>query len=132
MSQETVEIVRRWIATWNRRDLDAFADLFDVDAEVITDPSWMEPGPFKGRAVIRRWFEGLAESWDGHDQIVLKELFEVGSQVVARFDWEVRGRASGIEAKLDVTGVNLVESGRILRQQYFFDHAEALKALGLE
>ena len=132
MSQENLEILRRWHDAWNRGDLDTVADLFHPDAEVIPDPSWMEPGPFKGRAVIRRWFEGLAESWDGRDQAVLRELFEASGQVVARWDWEVRGRASGIDTRLDLTAVNLVEAGRIVRQQYYFDHAAALKAVGLE
>ena len=57
---------------------------------------------------------------------------ENGDQVVARLDWEVRGRASGIDTRLDVTAVNRVQAGRSVRQQYYFDHAEALKALGLD
>ena len=89
-------MMRKWADSWNRTDLDAFAATFDDEAELITDPSWMEAGPFKGRAAIRAWFEGLKESWAERDVIVLKELFEVGEQVVARVDWQVRGRASGI------------------------------------
>src|SRR2546430_15894075 len=60
MSQENVEILRRWHDGWNRGDLDTVADLFHPDAEVIPDPSWMEPGPFKGRTAIRSWYEGVA------------------------------------------------------------------------
>jgi len=59
MSQADLDVLRRWAETWNRTDLDAFAATFDDDAELITDPSWMEAGPFKGRAAIRAWFEGL-------------------------------------------------------------------------
>jgi ketosteroid isomerase-like protein len=126
-----VETLRRWHDAWNRGDLDTFADLFHPDAEVIPDPSWMEPGPFRGRTAIRRWYEGLRESWDGRDEAVVRELFEASGQVVSRFDWEVRGRASGIDTRLDLTAVNLVREGRIVRQQYFFDYAEALKSVGL-
>src|SRR5947209_1659089 len=101
MSQENLAVMRRWLETWNRADLGAFAGLFDIDAEVITDPSWMEAGPFRGRPAIRSWFEGLKESWDA-EGVVLRELFEAGDKVVLRLDWEVRGRSSGIETKLDV------------------------------
>ena len=132
MSQDDLEVIRRWLDAWNSADLDTFADLFDGDVEVITDPSWMEAGPFNGRAAVRSWYEGLRESWGGRDEAVVRELFEASGQVVSRFDWEVRGRASGIDTRLDLTAVNLVEAGRIVRQQYYFDHAEALKALGLE
>jgi ketosteroid isomerase-like protein len=126
------DVLRRWADSWNGRDLDALMDCFDVDAELITDPSWMEAGPFNGRAAIRRWFEGLAEAWDGHDEVVIRELFETSERVVLRFDWEVRGRTSGLDTKLDATSINLVAQGRIVRQQYFFNHAEALKAVGLQ
>jgi hypothetical protein len=131
MSQENLDVMRMWAETWNRTDLDAFAATFDDDAELITDPSWIEAGPLKGRAAIRAWFEGLKESWDERDVVVLKELFEIREQVIARFDWQVRGRASGIETTLDATSVNIIQRGRIVRQQWFFDHAKALEAVGL-
>ena len=130
MSQADLDVMRRWAETWNRTDLDAFAATFDDDAELITDPSWMEAGPFKGRAAIRAWYEGLKESWDERDAVVLTELFEVGEQVVARVDWQVRGRTSGIDTTLDATSVNIIQRGRIVRQQWFFDYAAALEAAG--
>jgi hypothetical protein len=57
---------------------------------------------------------------------------EENLEVVLRFDWEVRGGKSGLEMTLDATSVNVLENGRIARQQYFFDYTEALKAVGLE
>jgi len=100
-------------------DLDAFADTFDADAELITDPSWVEAGPFKGRAIIKGWFEGLKESYE-RETIILRELFEAGDKVVA-----------GIETVLDATSVNVIENGKIVRQQWYFDHGKALEAVGL-
>jgi len=131
MSEQDLALIRRWFESWNDGDMDTIADLFDVDAEVITDPSWMEAGPFKGRTAIRNWFAGLKESWGGRDVAVVKELFEAGDNVVARIEWQVRGRASGIESELDATGVNTIGNGRIVRQQWFFDYDEALEAVGL-
>jgi hypothetical protein len=43
----------------------------------------------------------------------------------------VRGRASGIETHIEVTNVNTIVDGKIIRQRHYLDHAEALKALGL-
>jgi ketosteroid isomerase-like protein len=137
MSQENVErpddgseVMRRWFDTWNRAEYDAFFDLYDADAVVITDPSWMEAGPFHGRAAIRAWTEGLQEPWEVPYTLTLKELFEAGDKVVAQHVWQVRGKTSGIEQRFDFTSVNSVERGRIVRQQ-FFDHAEAVEAVGL-
>jgi hypothetical protein len=132
MAQDNVEVIRRWFHAWNAGDLDAFSSYFDADAVVITDPSWMESGPFEGRGAIRTWYEGLREAWEERNEIVLMDLFEVGdAQVVARVDWQVRGRTSGIDTDLDATCVNAVRAGRIVCQQWFFDHGEALKAVGL-
>ena len=132
MSEHDLDVLRRWVDHWNERDLDAFMECFDADAELITDPSWIEAGPFTGRAAIRKWMEGLAEPWNGGDKLVLQELFEVGDAVVLRFHWEVGGGMSGLAMTLDATAVNVMKDGRIARQQYFFDPAEARKAVGLE
>ncbi|MFI5037051.1 MAG: hypothetical protein ACHP93_01060 [Solirubrobacterales bacterium] len=63
---------------------------------------------------------------------VLHELFKAGGRVVSRMDWQVRGRASGVETHLEITNVNTIESGKIVWQRHYFDHADALKAVGLE
>src|SRR5262245_17396286 len=95
---------------WNRADHETYSSFFDADAEVITDPSWVESGPFKGRDAIREWYQGLREAWAERDQIVITDLFAVGDTlVVARIDWQVRGRTSGIDTDLDATGVHTVE-----------------------
>ena len=132
MSQEDVEIVRRWFETWNRGDLDSFIDLYAIDAELAPPESWVETATVRGRADIRQFFEGLREAWEGRDAAVLLELFRSGEQVVSRMDWQVQGRASGIVTHLAITNVNTIVSGKISRQRHYLDHAEALKAVGLE
>ena len=131
MSEDDLDVMRRCFDAWNSGDLDTLVDQFHDDAELVTDPSWMEAGTFNGRAAIRSWFEGLRESWEGHDEVVLRELFEVDDKVVARHDWNVCGRASGIEANLNATSINSLREGKIVRQQWYLDYATALKAMGL-
>ena len=43
-----------------------------------------------------------------------------------------RGVGQGPEMKMEVASVWTVRDGRIVRQQNFWDHAEALRAMGLE
>ena len=132
MSQEALDVTRSWFETWNRGDLDAFIDLYAVDAEMTPPPSWVETGTLKGQPAIRRFFEGLREAWEGEDTAILQELIRAGDAVVARMEWQVRGRASGIDTHLAITNVNVIERGKIVRQRHYLDHAEALKAVGLE
>jgi ketosteroid isomerase-like protein len=136
MSEENAEVtpidvIRQSFDAWNSADLDTLAGLFDADAEVIPDPSWMEAGPFNGRAAIREWYAGLRGAWDERNKVVITELFEVGGRVIARIDWQVRGRSSGIEMDFDATSVNTVERRKIVRQRWYFDHDKALQAAGL-
>jgi ketosteroid isomerase-like protein len=131
MRDEAMDVTRSWFDTWNRGDLDAFIELYAANAEVMPPSSWVETGTFEGRPAIRRFFEGLKESWEGQDEAVLRELFRAGESVVSRMDWRVRGRVSGIETHIGVTNVNTIEGGKIVRQRHYLDHDEALKALGL-
>jgi ketosteroid isomerase-like protein len=132
MSQENLDVIRSWFETWNHGDLDAFIDLYAVAAEMTPPPSWVESGTLKGQPAIRRFFEGLREAWEGEDTAILQELISAGDTVVARMDWHVRGRASGIDTHLAITNVNVIERGKIVRQRHYLDHMEALKAVGLE
>ena len=132
MPEEALDVTRSWFETWNRGDLDAFIDLYAIDAEMTPPASWVETGTLKGQPAIRHYIEGLKEAWEGEDTAILRELFSAGSDVVSRMDWKVRGRASGIDTHHPITNVNTIERGKIVRQRHYLDHAEALKAVGLE
>jgi ketosteroid isomerase-like protein len=131
MTDDAMDVTRSWFDTWNRSDLDAFIELYSADAEMTPPVSWVETGTFEGRPAIRRFFEGLKQSWEGQDEAVLREVFRAGDRVVSRMDWRVRGRVSGIETQIGVTNVNTIEGGKIVRQRHYLDHDEALKALEL-
>jgi ketosteroid isomerase-like protein len=128
---EDLSVTHRWFETWNQGDLDAFIDLYAADAEMTPPASWVEAGTIDGRPAIRRFFEGLKEAWEGEDVAILHEAFRAGDKVVSRMDWQVRGRVSGIDTHLALTNVNTIKGGKIVRQQHYLDHEEALKDLGL-
>jgi ketosteroid isomerase-like protein len=70
MSQENVEIVRRAIDAWNRRDIEDLLVLGDPEGEYVNSPSAIEPGTRRGRdeiaAAMRAQWESLT---DGHWEI---------------------------------------------------------------
>ncbi|HMD56126.1 MAG TPA: nuclear transport factor 2 family protein [Solirubrobacteraceae bacterium] len=87
MSGEGISVARSWFETWNRGDLDAFIELYAIDAEVSPPQGWVEAGTVEGRPAIRRFFDGLREAWAGEDTAILRELFRSGDEVVSRMDW---------------------------------------------
>jgi ketosteroid isomerase-like protein len=129
VSQENVEIVRASHRAWNAGDMVALRELYDQDAIVTMGRDWPEAGPFVGREAVMRQFEQLRETWDA-DYLECSDFIDAGDHVVFRQVW--RGTGQGPELNMDATSVCTVRHGRIVAVQYFWDHAEALKAVGLE
>ena len=131
MSQENVEIVRRHIETWNRRDLTAWLALYSPDAEI----DWSRArGPLKGvyrgrgerETLWNEFFFTFQEA-----QIKTPQGFtDAGSEVVVSNTTHFRGR-EGIEVSASSTWVFTVENGQITCLRLFQDRAEALEAVGL-
>ena len=131
MSQQNVEIVRRGVETWNRRDLATWLALFSVDAEI----DWSRArGPLKG---VYRGPGEIETLWNEfffmfeEAQIETTHGFtDAGSDVVVSNTSHFRGR-QGIEVSASSTWVFTVEDGQFTRLRLFQERAEALEAAGL-
>ena len=76
-----------------------------------------------------RRFEQLRETWDTDALEPIGDFIDAGDRVAVRCIW--RGAGHGPETNMELTGVYTVRKGRILAIELFWDHAEALEALGL-
>jgi ketosteroid isomerase-like protein len=129
MSQENVKVVRALFEAWNARDMDATRGLYHPDVLVRPPENWPEPGPWLGRdAVIRQW-QQMRDTWEADDLKMLSYSHDVGDRVATRLIWH--GAGQGPQADLEMTGVHSVRDGRLLMQEFFWDHAEALAVIGL-
>jgi ketosteroid isomerase-like protein len=130
MSQENADVVRANFAAWNAGDVDAMRERYDPNIIVRPVEGWPEPGPFVGReAIIRQW-KRQREDFQSDTLEPLSDFIEIADRVVVRFIW--RGDTiHGPETKIELTGVYTVRKGRIFYIEYFWDHAEALEAVGL-
>jgi ketosteroid isomerase-like protein len=132
MSQENVELVRSVIEAYISGDRDAYVAFMAEDVEIalmcLVSPRQSgfvvvrSSGAFSpistraGRGVLRR--SSRASS-------------PLGDRVLARADWGGRGRASGIDLRSSLTSIYTVRDRQIAKIEYFFNHAQALKAVGL-
>jgi ketosteroid isomerase-like protein len=128
VSQENVEIWRSTVDAGRRGDWEFSAATFDPDILVRTDPRWPE-SCFFGREAVIRWLQGLADA-AGADW-TSEEITDLGDRVLARERWNIHGQASGVEGDQRSTTVVTFRAGRIILVEYFLDHDEALKAVGL-
>jgi ketosteroid isomerase-like protein len=129
--EDNLQIVRRRFEAWQRGELFGPEDSTHPDIELVTDPAWPEPGTYRGRDEVRRFYERYAESW-GDIRSLDFELIPAGDKVVARWRNPVAGRHSGIAIDNNATTVFTIRDGQVVRIEYFFDHDEALRAAGLQ
>jgi ketosteroid isomerase-like protein len=129
MSQENVEVVKAGFDAWNAGDMDAVREVYHPDAIVRPPENWPEPGPFVGRDAVMRESERLRDAWDTDTAEPIADFIDVADRVVVRLIWHGAGR--GPDAELEMTQVNTVRGGKIFAIDYFWNHAEALEAVGL-
>ncbi len=59
---------------------------------------------------------------------LVDDFIEAGDRVLARAVWRVAGR--GPDATMEFSVIFTLRSGKIVTQQYFWEHDEVLEALG--
>jgi ketosteroid isomerase-like protein len=128
MSQENVEIVKAVVEAWNAGNMDTLRELYDPDVIMRMPENWPESDPFVGREAVMRHWEQQREALDA-DVMEPISIIDAADRVVLRHTW--RGTGHGPEVNFDVTNVFTVRKRKIFYQEFFWDHAEALKALGL-
>jgi len=128
MSEKNVELVRDAYEYWNRGDFYAFIDVADEDIVIRAAEGWPER-VFYGKDAVRSFFEGLAETV-GHE-VVIEDPIDAGDSVVVRVRARMTGEESGIEGDLESSQVVTFRKGKVVMIEYFWDHQEALEAVGL-
>jgi ketosteroid isomerase-like protein len=131
VSQENVEIVRRFAEGWERADWDGMAELADPNIELHGTVGGVEEGRVRrGVGEIRRDFESNEEIWDEH-RVEIQELIDAGDRVVIYQREYQRGKLSGVELVVDAAVLVDVRDGRVVRLQGYMDRDAALEAAGL-
>jgi ketosteroid isomerase-like protein len=129
MSHENVEVVKAGFAAWNAGDMDRFGELLAPDVILRLPEGWPEPGPYVGREAAMRQFEQNRDVFDADTLEPIRDFIGVGDRVLVRMIW--RGVGHGPESALEWTNMCTVRKGKVIAIEYFWDHAEALKAVGL-
>ena len=127
MSQESVEIVRRCLETYES-DEDAWLETLDPEIEWYPagDGHLLRAGYEAAIGVRRRWLE----SWDDH-RVDVEEMKQGGESVVVGLHVSGRGKGSGLEVDLRVYLHFKLRNGVVAYVYEYDDRREALEAAGL-
>ncbi|HEX2398346.1 MAG TPA: nuclear transport factor 2 family protein [Solirubrobacteraceae bacterium] len=127
MSDDNVEIVRRILEAWERRQ--SPADLLDDRVEWVNAPEAVEPGTRRGRRAFEAAAASVTESFQDI-RLDIEEMIPVGDQVLVLGTMVVRGRDSGAELRQPLGQLWTVRDGRAVRFEWFADRDQALTAIG--
>jgi ketosteroid isomerase-like protein len=130
MSQENVEVIRRFQQALNRRDVDEMVAVWGDEAEFRPIMSALDSQVYQGHDGLRAWLAALFEDWQVFEAYG-EEFHDLGDRVLSFGRWHACGRTSGIVLDVDTAAwlVRLRE-GKVVWWQTFTNRAEALEAVG--
>jgi ketosteroid isomerase-like protein len=132
MSQENVELVKRFEESWAASDLDAALECVHAEMEFDWSDS-MGPfaGTYRGRDGLTRFWTEMLEAWE-HFSPKMEEVVDIGPNRLITLD-VVRGRGKGSGVDIEARGAMLwtFREGKIVRAKMFQTKHEALVAAGL-
>jgi ketosteroid isomerase-like protein len=131
MSQENVEILKRAIDAFDRRDIESLALLMTSDFE------WfgallgsVEGGSYSGRDGMERYFADAADTWEEF-RSVTGEFRDLDDRVLAVGRLEGRGKGSGVLVDVPYWMLADFRNGELSKCRAYLDRDEALRAAGL-
>jgi ketosteroid isomerase-like protein len=132
MSRDKVDVAKRVVDAYNRRDVNAlFAELATPDFE------WWPAltrayggGCYQGREGVERFAADTRENWE-ELQTIAEEFRDLGDRVLVLGRQVGRGKGSGAQVDAPLATILDFRGDRIWRFRAYFDRAEGLRAAGL-
>ncbi len=127
-----VELVRRLVEAWNRRDVDAWLSCFAPDVVYRPIPTFTDSQERRGLGAMRRFMEEFYDAWAEDFTSRAESIRDYGDAVISLFRFSGHAKSSGVEVSGGVFQVFRFREGQIAGLEDFTDRAEALKAAGVE
>jgi ketosteroid isomerase-like protein len=137
MSEQNVELVRRLLEMFARREHEAVFAFYDPDIE--WDATYIRSrgfddlaGVYHGHEGVRTYWRRWLQAWKDLE-FEVEDVLDAGDEVVALIrnqrQW---GRHSGIPVEMPPYGlVFTIRAGKVVRWRNFSDQESALEAAGL-
>jgi ketosteroid isomerase-like protein len=127
-----VQIVQAGLRAFNDRDVERFAELTTEDFVWLPAlPGAVDGGSYRGRSGIGRYFAESQSTWE-RLTVLGDELRDLNGSVLVLGRALGRGLGSGVEVQTPLAFIAELRGERIARVATYLNHADALKAAGLE
>jgi ketosteroid isomerase-like protein len=114
MSEENVEVVRRVVDAWNRRDISGMLAFADSEVEYVNEPAAVEPGTRRGHEEVAAVAQTQWESLPGGRQEI-DRLHDRGGEVISV--GRISRLMAGSETRIDTPVLMswTIHNGRVTR-----------------
>ena len=75
-----------------------------------------------------RQLQQMRETWDADAVEPISDYIDAGDRVVVRLIWRAAGH--GPASRMEVTSIAMLRKGKVVFTELFWDHMEALQAIG--
>jgi ketosteroid isomerase-like protein len=128
MSQENLELAKRAVDAFNRRDLDAYDEFWTPDYEWFPAmPGIVDGDSYRGRDGVERYFHETTDTWEDL-HVVVEESRDLENRVLLLGRLEGRGKGSNVPVDAPFGVVIEFRHQKISRVRGYLDHGEALRA----
>jgi ketosteroid isomerase-like protein len=130
MSQENVQIARRWVTLSNAGDIPAILELLDPDIACFPAEGEPEAEPFRGRETYARRAYDAIEAFDDHT-IEVSEYIDFGEYVAVVARIHALGRFSRAPVSDGEVWLLRFRDGKAVEYRECGTKEKALEAVGL-
>ena len=130
MSQENVEIARRWMELNNSRDLDGVLELMASGIECFPAKDQPDSRSFRGPEAFARYVRAWLDVFDEYE-IEPREFIDAGEYVVVVGHIRGRAQVTGIEVSDEEAWLLRFRDGKAIEYRECRTKQKALKAAGL-
>jgi ketosteroid isomerase-like protein len=131
VSQENLDLVRRALDAFNRRDIDGYIATIADDFVLHSQFAAVEAGTYQGHEDIPRYFQDLAEAWHSYRAEPLDLVEGKDGRVACELVTRAEAERSGIAITKRIGAVFSVRGGKIVGVDTYPKLADALEAAGL-
>jgi uncharacterized protein len=126
-----VDLIRRYYAASNRRDIEAALEMVDPEIEFRLAGVFPDLATtYRGHEGILEFFERFNEPWE-ELSVDPERVIDLGDRVLVLIRFHATGR-DGIAVQLPLAHLWTFRDGLAVRLQAFPDQAQALEAAGVE
>jgi ketosteroid isomerase-like protein len=131
VSEQNVELQRRFVEAFNARDIEAMVGLCDPHIEFHSAFAAVGGASYRGHAEMRRWHRDLEETWGREIRLEPEAYFDLGDQILGFYSYHGRGHKSGAEVAMPAANITRWRDDRMIYTKVYMERDQALRDLGV-